>query len=204
MTTLKLELCHWLKSTGLSVSTRATLMLLFLESSTSNLKRRTVENASKKSTVNYQQKSIQSNFRMPVELLAEASSKKNFYIRFHWWQTVLLECDSNLANSCCVIERRLSFRKRENDFFANFHFFPVTVLPVVGKTNYIDTNNNSPKYFNRLLIRKTNFRFPMCFLRFVIFIDCEKNRCPHLRTKFLTRIRHVFTPPLLCKTKFLC
>ena len=25
--------------------------------------------------------------------------EKNFYMRFHWWQTVLLECDSNLANS---------------------------------------------------------------------------------------------------------
>ena len=24
------------------------------------------------------------------------------------------------------------------------------------------------------MIRKTNFRFPICFLRFVIFFDCEK------------------------------
>ena len=60
-------------------------------------------------------------------------------MRFQWWQTVLLECDSNLANSCCVIEKRLIFRK----VFANFHFFLVTFLPVVRKTNCIDTNNNS-------------------------------------------------------------
>ena len=63
-------------------------------------------------------------------------------MRFQWWQTVLLESDSNLANSCCVIEKRLIFEKY---LFANFHFFLVTFLPVVRKTNYIDTNNNSPQ-----------------------------------------------------------
>ena len=30
-------------------------------------------------------------FQMPVELLAEASLKKNFYMRFQWWQTVVVE-----------------------------------------------------------------------------------------------------------------
>ena len=63
-------------------------------------------------------------------------------MRFQWWQAVLLECDSNLANRCCVIEEKLIFWKV---FFANFHFFLITFLPVVRKTNYIDTNNNSPQ-----------------------------------------------------------
>ena len=48
-------------------------------------------------------------FQTPVDLLAKSSSKKNFYMRFHWFQTVLLECDSNLANSCCVIEKKIIF-----------------------------------------------------------------------------------------------
>ena len=82
-------------------------------------------------------------FQMPVELLAEASSKRNFYMRFHWWQSVLLECDSNLANSCCVIEKRLIFW----EVFCKFSPFPFTFLQVVRKTNYIDTINNSPQRF---------------------------------------------------------
>ena len=52
-------------------------------------------------------------------------------------------------------------------FFANFHFFSGTFSPVV---------------------RKTNYNFPICFLRFVFFIDCEKNCCSHLRTKSLSRL----------------
>ena len=63
-------------------------------------------------------------------------------MRFQWWQTVLLECDSNLANTCCGRET-VNFQK--SIFFANLHFFLVTFLPVVRKTNYIDTNNNSPQ-----------------------------------------------------------
>ena len=47
-------------------------------------------------------------FQMTLKLFPEASLK-NFYMRFQWWQTVLLESDSNLANSCCVIEKRLTF-----------------------------------------------------------------------------------------------
>ena len=50
---------------------------------------------------------------------------------------MLLECDGNLANSCNVIEKKQIFWKI---FFTNFHF-----LPGVRKTNYSDTNNNSPE-----------------------------------------------------------
>ena len=39
---------------------------------------------------------------------------------FQWWQTVLLECDSNLANSCLVIEKKLIFSKV---FFCKFSLF---------------------------------------------------------------------------------
>ena len=60
-------------------------------------------------------------------------------MRFQWWQTVLLECDSNLANGCCVIEKIL-FSER-----VFFHFLTVNFLPVVRKTDYIDTNNNLPQ-----------------------------------------------------------
>ena len=61
-------------------------------------------------------------------------------MRFQWWPTLLLECDSNSANSCCYREKA-NFLK--NVFiFANFNFSPVTFLPVVRKTNYIDTNNS--------------------------------------------------------------
>ena len=64
-------------------------------------------------------------------------------MRFQWWQTGLLESDSNLANSCCVIKKKY--------FFANFDFFLVTFLPVVRKTNYIDTNNNSPQVVHQVV-----------------------------------------------------
>ena len=46
-----------------------------------------------------------------------------------------------------------------------------------------------PRYSNRLSI-KTNFRFPIFFLRFVIFYWLRKNCCPHLRTKSLWRIQN--------------
>ena len=47
-------------------------------------------------------------FQMTLEFFPEASLK-NFYRRFQCRQTVLLESDSNLANSCCVIEKKLIF-----------------------------------------------------------------------------------------------
>ena len=53
---------------------------------------------------------------------------------------MLLEWDSNLANSCSVIEKKTKFLKCT---FAIFHFFSVTFLPVARKKIYIDTNNNS-------------------------------------------------------------
>ena len=37
-------------------------------------------------------------------------------------------------------------------------------------------------------MRKTNFRFSICFLRFVFFYWLWKNRCPHLRTNSLSRL----------------
>ena len=55
---------------------------------------------------------------------------------------MLLENDSNLANSFCVFEKKLIFEKY---LFAIFRHFLVTYLPVVRKINYIDTNNNSPQ-----------------------------------------------------------
>ena len=79
---------------------------------------------------------------MPVELLAEASSKKNFYTRFHCWQTVLLECDSNLANSCCVIEKKLNFWKV---FFCKFSLFSSYFLPVVEKQTILTQITTRPK-----------------------------------------------------------
>ena len=47
-------------------------------------------------------------FQMPVKLLAEASSKKYSTYVFIG-NKLLLECNSNLANNCCVIEKRLIF-----------------------------------------------------------------------------------------------
>ena len=47
-------------------------------------------------------------FQMPLELFPETLFEK-IYMRFQWWQTVLLECDINLANSCCVFEKQLIF-----------------------------------------------------------------------------------------------
>ena len=55
-------------------------------------------------------------------------------MRFQWWQTVILEWDSNLANSCSVIEKN---KFSEVYFFAIFHFFPVAFLPVARKKSIL-------------------------------------------------------------------
>ena len=65
---------------------------------------------------------------------------KNFYMRFQWWQTVLLEWDSNLANSCSVIEKkRIFWNVRFENFSLCFSYF----FASRSKKIYIDTNNNS-------------------------------------------------------------
>ena len=53
----------------------------------------TVQREVQKLTKNWQHFSTTSShsFQMPVELLAEASLKKKFFMYFQWWQTVLLE-----------------------------------------------------------------------------------------------------------------
>ena len=35
-------------------------------------------------------------------------------MRFQWWETVLLEWDSNLANSCSVIDTRAAYAVKES------------------------------------------------------------------------------------------
>ena len=62
----------------------------------------------------------------------------------------------------------------------NFHFFPVTFLPVARKKATL-TQITRPKYSNRLSTRKTKFRFPIFFLSFVIFYWLRKKCCPYLR-----------------------
>ena len=78
-------------------------------------------------------------------------------MRFQWWQIVLLEWDSNIANSCSVIEKKTNFLKYI--FFAIFHFFSVTFLPVARKKIYIDTNNNSHQIVQSIVDKKDNFPF---------------------------------------------
>ena len=50
-------------------------------------------------------------------------------MRFQWWQTVLLEWDSNSANSCSVIEKS----ERSEISFLQLSSFLVTLLPVARK-----------------------------------------------------------------------
>ena len=81
-------------------------------------------------------------------------------MRFQWWQTVLLESDSNLL-------RKNEFS--EMYFFAIFHFFSVTFLPVARKKPILTQITIQTRWSNRLSIRMTIFRFPLCFLRVVIY-----------------------------------
>ena len=76
-------------------------------------------------------------------------------MRFQRWQTVLLEWDSNLANSCSVIEKKTNFLKCI--FFGIFHFFSVTFCQWLGKI-YIDTNN-SHQIVQSIVDKKDNFSF---------------------------------------------
>ena len=55
-------------------------------------------------------------------------------MRFQWWQPVLLEWDSNLANSCSVIEKKRTF---EMYFLQFFTFFSVTFLLVARKKSIL-------------------------------------------------------------------
>ena len=55
-------------------------------------------------------------------------------MRFQWWQTVLLEWDSNLANSCSVIEEN---EFSEMFFFVIFHFFQLLLCQWLGKKSIL-------------------------------------------------------------------
>ena len=63
-------------------------------------------------------------------------------MRFQWRPTLLLEWDSNLANSCSIIEKN---EISEMYILANFQFFRYFFVggSVARKKIYIDTNNNS-------------------------------------------------------------
>ena len=74
-----------------------------------------------------------------TELIARAASE-NSCMRFQWWQTVLLEWDSNLANSCSVIEKEQVFR---NELFLEiFIFLQPRFCQWLGK-NHIDTKKTT-------------------------------------------------------------
>ena len=60
-------------------------------------------------------------------------------MRFQWWQTVLLEWGSNLANSCSVIEKKRTFEMYFLQFFTFFSYF----FAGGSEKIYINTNNNS-------------------------------------------------------------
>ena len=55
-------------------------------------------------------------------------------MRFQWWQTALLEWDSNLANSCSVIEKN-EFSNMY--FFAIFNFFQLLFSQCLGKKSIL-------------------------------------------------------------------
>ena len=55
-------------------------------------------------------------------------------MRCQWWRTVLLEWDSNLANSCSVVEKKKEFLNCT--FFAIFHFFQLLSCQWLGKTYF--------------------------------------------------------------------
>ena len=110
-------------------------------------------------------------------------------MRFQWWQTVLLEWVSNLANSAQLL-RKNEFSEM---FFLQFFTFSVTFLPVARKKIYIDTNNNSPQIALKIVDKKDNFSFSyMLFACPNLLLIAKKNRCPHLRTKSLSRLTSLF------------
>ena len=94
-------------------------------------------------------------------------------MRFHWWQTVLLACGSKLANSCCVFETKTNFLK---NIFCTFSLFPVTFLPVVRKTNYIDTNNDSPQIVQYIVDKKDKLSFSYMLSAFRNFLLILKKK----------------------------
>ena len=73
-------------------------------------------------------------FQISVELITEASLKKNFYMRFQWWQAVLLEWDSNVANSRSVIEKKRIFW---NVLFLQFFTFFQLRFQWLGKKSIL-------------------------------------------------------------------
>ena len=57
-------------------------------------------------------------FQISVELMTEASLKKNFYMRFQWWPTVLLEWVTRVAQ---LLRKKTNFLKCT--FLQFFNFF---------------------------------------------------------------------------------
>ena len=77
-------------------------------------------------------------------------------MRFQWWPIVLLEWDSNLANSCSVIEKKTnSLKCIFLQFFTFFSYFFASGSEKI----YIDTNNNSHQMFQSIVDKKDNFSF---------------------------------------------
>ena len=76
---------------------------------------------------------------MFVAFVAEASLK-NFYMRFQWWPTVLLEWNSNLATRCSDIEKRFF----EIYYFGNLHIFTLTFLLAAHEKKTILTQITHP------------------------------------------------------------
>ena len=52
-------------------------------------------------------------------------------MRFQWWQTVLLEWDSNIANIAQLLRKKNE--SSEMYFFAIFHFFQLFFCQWLGK-----------------------------------------------------------------------
>ena len=94
-------------------------------------------------------------------------------MRFQWWPAVLLEWNSNFANSCSVIEKRLLFWI--SNILQIFNFFQLLFCRWLGKA---------------ILTQITFIYFSFSYIfAFVIFYWLQKNRCPHFRTKSLSRMQ---------------
>ena len=107
--------------------------------------------------------------------------EKKFYMRFHWWPTVLLERECNLANNCSGIEKRHFL----NVIFSTLHFFPNSFFADVSEKNYIDTNNNSAQLVQLIVVKRDKILFPINSFVFRNFSLIAQVSCLHLRTKSL-------------------
>ena len=133
-------------------------------------------------------KALYLNFQCTLVKLSNAGRALSWSF-IHWWQAVLLECDSNLANSCCVIAKKLNFWKV---FFLQIFTFFRYFLASGSKNKLYWHKKNSQQIDLWIVDKKDKFSFSnMPVLRFVNFYWLCKKSLSSFEDKISDEVKQI-------------